>query len=787
MEALLATISRIITFFVSSFILLILVFVFFRFIKPIIDFYLLSGKVKEGKAVIEKPVVLQVFLPRGEEKDQPIFAEVLNTLHSLLWTKNKLGMSKKNFFSLEMVSLGPNIYFFIVVSEAYQKAAESQIYANYPNAEITVVDDYSKQISSSLVPACAEMKLKGQEILPLKTFESEDSPDPLGKIAGFLSRAGTNEQFWLQFSLYPESGKWWLRGWQSIFFNLRSRQEKKTKGAKGKLAQRLYRSKIRLVYWAKDKNTAETMLKGIIDIFKDTEGVNKLQKTKLLLPLKKNMFVNLYRSRIFEGKGFLLSPKEIATIYHLPSSETQAPNVPQTTSRKGAPPDKLPLEGQFSEEEVTIFGETSFRNENKKFGIKRADRQRHLYVIGKTGMGKSKLLEILLIEDLKHNKGLTLIDPHGESAETVIKYVPKSRIKDTIYFNPPDADFPIAFNILETTYDAQKKHIVTTGFISIFKKLFWAEWTPRMEQIARYTVMALLETPDSSILAVPKLLTDKDYRQKVINQIRDPIVKNFWTQEFMSWSDRFASEAIVPLLNKVGEFLSNPAIRNCVGQTQNALDFEKIINQNKIFIANLSKGQLSEENSALLGSMIITKMQEAALARAKVPEKERVDHYVYIDEFQNFATSAFNTILSEARKYRLNLTLAHQFTGQLEPEIMKSIFGNVSSVIAFRTGGEDSVILEKEFSPVFSAQDFLNLNFREMYLKLSIDTKTTQPFSGRTIDLESPKRDVSQEVIDFSRKNYGRPRHIIENEINQISGGAEVVKATSAKFEEPII
>jgi len=755
--------------------------------RPLINFYNFYRRFKKGEIGIKDPIILRIELPQTATFGCLSFAETLNTLHSLLFTKNKFGVSQKNFFSLEIVSIGPNIYFIIVTSKQYQRAIESQIYANYPNAEISFIRDYTGQIPEGLKPAFAELKLKYNEIFPLKIYDdqSEKKLDPLSKIAGFLSRSTSNEFFWLQIPLYPESNKWYLRGFSSIKNHLWP-QHKNQEQANNKLKQRLFRSRIRMIYWAKDENTADTMLKNIINIFKDFSGTNKFDKAKLPY-LKKKIFLDLYRARVFEGKGYLLAPNEITGLYHYSFSQENVPNIAKVTSRHATPPDKLPLAEQYGEDDLSVFGETNFRNEMKKFGIKRKDRRRHFYIIGKSGMGKSKMLELLISSDLRSGQGLTLIDPHGETAELMLKFIPKDRIKDTIYFNPSDRDFPIALNILESTKDVQRKHIITASFVAIFKKLFYDDWSPRMAQITRYSILAALESHDCSILTIPKLLTDKKFRQKIIAQIDDPIVKNFWTTEFLSWSDRFASEAIIPLLNKIGQFLSNPAIRNCVAQSNSAINFDKILNDGKIFIVNLSKGQLGDENSALLGAMIITKLQEAALSRASIPEESRKDHYLYIDEFQNFATSAFITILSEARKYHLNLTIAHQFLGQVDPEIRGAIFGNVSSLAAFRIGAEDSTLIEKEFNPVFKANDFLNLNFREMYLKLSIDGQTTQPFSAKTITLDVPGFDYASEVIDYSRKNYAQPRNMVETNISKVISGEEADRLTNVKFEEPII
>lgn len=733
--------------------------------------------------------ILQIRFPKNVQEPQKAMEAVLSSIHGLLRPSDRLFKSSP-LFSLELALINQHIYFYLVVPLEFRDAIKGQIFAAYPEAEIKQVDDYTT-IDANFKSAFTELKLAKSEVYPLKVY-SEFETDPFNKIAGILTEAGQDEQVWIQFVLKPASSKWWLRGWSSIkFVLLRSKEavleetELGRKGARQKLESPAFRGKIRIVYLSKDLQTARRKLANLLTTFKQFSGINTLKKPRLFL-FERDIFFDLYKLRNFWIGVSLFSISEIATIFHPPSSEGKVPYVVRTISKKAEPPETLPIKGSVSNKEVSIFGKTNFRDERHLFGIKREDRRRHVYIVGKTGVGKSKLLQILMISDIIEGYGLAFLDPHGDLAEEILAYVPKNRIDDIVYFNPTDQDFPIAFNPLETTYNTGEKHIVTTGFIAIFKKLFWQEWTPRMEQIIRYTVLALLESPNSSVLGITKMLVDKDYRQKIIQNIQDPVVKSFWTQEFISWSERYANEAIVPLLNKVGEFISNPMIRNTVGQIKNAFNLEEVLNENKILIVNLSRGLLGEENSALLGSMIVTKIQQSAFARAKIPQEERKDFYLYVDEFQNFATSAFTNILSEARKYRLNLTVAHQYIAQLTPEVQSTIFGNVGSLIIFHVGGEDAAILAKEFTPIFSTDDMLNLNIREMYIKMSIDGKTMEPFSARTIDVPKPEQDNSREVRDVSRNKYGRRRVVVEEEIAKWAQEIEI-EPKEGQFEEPLV
>jgi hypothetical protein len=469
----------------------------------------------------------------------------------------------------------------------------------------------------------------------------------------------------------------------------------------------------------------------------------------------------------------------LASLFHFPGEGLPIASVVKVLSKKAEPPQDLPKAQFLKDPEVSAFGLTNFRNEQLPFGIKRVDRRRHLYVIGKTGVGKSKLLQLLMLSDIKDGKGFAVLDPHGDLAEEILAYIPPERIDDVIYFNPADEENPVAFNPLEAVQPEYKQQVVT-GFVSIFKKLFAFDWTSRLEHMLRYTTLALLDTKGSTIVDIVKLLTDKSFRQEVVAQIQDPVVKNFWTHEFATWNEKFDNEAIVPLLNKVGEFVSSPQIRRTIGQPKSSFNFHEIMDKQKILIMNLSSGKIGEDNAALLGSMIVTHIQQAAMARARLPEEQRKDFYLYVDEFQNFATSSFSQILSEARKYRLCLTVAHQYIGQISEEIRKTVLGNIGSMIVFRAGSEDAQILASELAPVFTAEDMLNLDMRDMYLKISIDGKTSPPFSGRTIDFPQPEQDLSQEVIVRSRAKFATPKDKMVDE-------SDVWKQKEASLKEEIL
>lgn len=426
------------------------------------------------------------------------------------------------------------------------------------------------------------------------------------------------------------------------------------------------------------------------------------------------------------------------------------------------------------ESHITYFAQTNFRNAMRKFGIKTDDRRRHTYVIGKTGMGKSTLLENMILSDIYAGHGCCYVDPHGDTAEKLINYIPSWRINDVVYFCPSDVNHPIGFNILESI-DPENRHLVASSLMSVFKKIWENVWSARMEYILNNTVLALLETPGTTLLGINRMLSDRDYRLEIVKNVKDPIVKQFWVQEFAAYDAKFASEAVAPIQNKIGQFISSSIIRNIVAQSKSTIDLRQIMDQEKILIINLSKGRVGEDAMRLLGGMLITKMQVAGMERVNIPEKDRKDFYLYVDEFQNFAVESFASILSEARKYRLNLIMAHQYIAQLSEPVRDAVFGNVGTIISFRVGSPDALFLEPEFMPRFTAEDLINLPKAGIYLKLMIDGVSSQPFSAFTLPPIAEVTDSAQKVIEQSRERYAGNRQMIEERVSIWSGFGDSV------------
>ncbi len=441
-------------------------------------------------------------------------------------------------------------------------------------------------------------------------------------------------------------------------------------------------------------------------------------------------------------------------------------------------------------EKVTYFAETDSRNKRVKFGIKTKDRARHMYVIGKTGMGKSTLLENMAIQDIQNGEGLAFIDPHGKTAELLLEYVPPERMKDVLYFAPFDLEYPVSFNVMEDV-GPEKRHLVVSGLMSTFKKIWEDAWSARMEYILTNTILALLEFPGATLLGVNRMLSDKEFRKTVVDNIKDPSVKSFWVDEFAKYTDKFAAEATPAIQNKVGQFTSNPLIRNIVGQEKSSFDIRKIMDEKKILIINLSKGRVGETNAMLLGSMLVTKIYLAAMSRADIQEKELKklpNFYLYVDEFQSFANESFANILSEARKYKLNLTITHQYIEQMPEEVRAAVFGNVGTMVTFRVGAFDAEVLEKEFAPQFTAEDLVNLGIFQIYLKLMIDGASSTPFSGATLPpFPEPVISYKREIIEESRKQFAHPRAVVEDLIQKwFTSNHKTVSPPTPKTFSPV-
>lgn len=723
------------------------------------------------------PVLLHIKVPQENSKGPIAMESVFDGIGELF-------RHTKTTIAFEIVIRDGFLYFFVACQRSDIDLIRGQLYSQYPHLELAEVADYSGVFSVS--STVATVRLERPDVYPIKTYKGLET-DFLTNLSGLATSVGKNELLAMQIIIQPmntEAATYKLKemvhsSWRGTMRKNSSLREELEQNESQKLNKTLFRTTMRIA--ANGPAKSDAMVTSVAALFKLLDNTN-LNTLKLWKKNNQTQSGIAYSSRQEAPKQFRLSSEELATLFHLPYAGASIAQVAVSKIKTAEPPINLPVKPH-----VVPFAVTNFRGVATEFGIKREDRRKHLYIIGKTGVGKSKLIELLALADIKEGKGCVVMDPHGDLAEELLRYIPRERLYDVIYFNPSDTEYPMSFNPLEGVGSFEFRQNVVAGFIAIFKKLFAFTWSQRLEHVLRYTTLALLDVPGSTVLGIPKMLSDIRYRQMIVEQIQDPLVKKFWTTEFSSWNDQYAGEAITPIINKVGQFIANPIIRNIVGQSKSSIKIDDIINNEKILIANFAIGKLGEENSALLGAMFITKLWQAAVARSAIAEEDRKDTFLYVDEFQNFATSAFANILSEARKYKLNLTVAHQYMSQLPDEVRSTIFGNIGSIISFRVGGEDATVLEKEYTPTFTPEDIMNLDMRNFYIKMTVDGQTARPFSGKTIDFPKPDNDLIHDVIRISRERLARTKKEVEEEINQTENIIPQPEAKAEAFSEPII
>ncbi len=759
-------------------------------------------------------VVLRILVPKNNEKTPLAAEQMFSAIHGIYRAENPY----QEYISFEIAARDKYIYFYVCTPTHLKDFVTGQIYAQYPTAEINEVDDYTLEEaehvnSGSAKVAGTEISLTNNDVFPIKSFLNFEV-DPLSAITSVLSKIERDEQIWMQIMVKPVPDDWQSKGMKhikavksgtvkgknlsEIFWGTVARslsaifttimtgttpesargvkaeetklsgtEEAGLKGIETKVTKLGFGTKIRLLSVAPNENTARAKITEIVSAFKQFNLLNMNGFKSGSLNTSPTAWAD-YAHRLFIDEGYVLNTEELASIYHLPSITVATPNIVWAGSKKGEPPANLPIEENVDPQDLTIFGQTDFRHLKHKFGIKIPDRRYHMYVIGKTGTGKSTLLENMAIDDIREGRGIAVVDPHGDLINHIIEYIPEERIKDVVIFSPADRNYPVAFNPLENV-DPDLKNIIASGVVGIFKKIFGESWGPRLEYILRNTVLALLDVPNSTMLGVTRLLVDKSYRDKVVTQITDPVIKDFFVNEYEQYDPKFRTEAIAPIQNKVGQFLSSSTIRNIIGQPKSTINIEEIMNTGKIFLVNLSTGEIGEDASALLGSLMITKIQLTAMRRASIKEEDRRDFYLYVDEFQNFATESFATILSEARKYHLNLIMAHQYVAQMIEPVRDAVIGNVGTIITFRVGSPDADFLQSEFMPIFEANDLINLDNYHVYVKMSIDSVTSPAFSAKTLPRSATKFNNVEKIIEFSRKTYSKNREYVEAQIGQIA------------------
>lgn len=770
--------------------------------------------------------LLVLEIPKTNDKKELAAEQLFASLHGILRDKGELKISggAQEHLSFEVASVNGQIRFYAWVPKNVRSFVESQIYSQYPSVQIREAEeDYVAHERDHSVVHTAEIVLTDHEVLPIKTFQSFEV-DPLAGITGTLAKLEkTGEELWVQILVRPIADEWhkqseaWISatkggkkggsglvGWfGGAFEALWKPPEEQAKAAAPEISERSktriseaekkatklgYQVRIRLAYLGESQINARQRMQAIVGTFKQYNSTN-LNGFKIANASFKKEDLAVYRARAFGSRGFILNIEELASVYHLPHTNVETPNIVWASSKTAEPPAKLPvLTGEPSiDENISAFGLTDFRGIHHQFGMLRGDRSRHAYIIGQTGAGKSGLLELFALSDIFHGQGYAIIDPHGDFAVNNMRFIPGSRLEDVVYFNPADTAYPLGFNPLEVINVNQKTN-VSSEVIGVLKRMFGESWGPRLEYILRYTILALLDRPSTTMLDITRMLTDKKFRNETLGYCKDTVVLNFWKIEFASWNDKFQAEAIAPVLNKVGAFTANPVIRNIIGQPKSTFNVRKIMDEGKILIVNLSKGLIGEDNAAILGAFLVTKIQLAAMSRSDIPNiADRRPFYLYVDEFQNFATDSFATILSEARKYALNLTVANQYISQMTDTVRDAVFGNVGTIISFRVSPDDAPLLAKQFEPQFEAGDLLQMHNRNFVINMVINGEKAPAFSAKTLALPPAQDDNTGYIIEHTRRLYSRSRAEVEQEIEDaIKPPVELKPAPKSPTQEKI-
>jgi len=716
---------------------------------------------------MKDPVYLHVRNP----KDDEIGVESTTQIFSAL-LPNYFGMFKRLVgkipltVSFEIYLLDQKIYFYIVVPREHQTLIASLMASSYPRSVVTETTDPMGMLMKGKNQEVGEMVLSKSYHYPLKTYKDFSEVDPIASVVGYLAKQ-LDVNIGVQMLITPASFSWQSH---AISASQPKVNADGTTSKEGTVSASAVAEKtgfqggktLMRILVASDTVATLPYLQSVVGTYGTfSSGDGNQLKLKRPLLRKKRLLSRMHSrtTSLLERKNQILNAQELATLWHPPGKLLSGiKNISWGKTLAGEPPENIPTAINVTDEEkktINFFGATEFKNQNTIFGIKDVDRRKHVYIMGKTGAGKSTLIANMAIDDIRKDRGIGIIDPHGDLTEQILDYIPKRRMNDVVYLEPFDTERPFSLNVLEIK-NKQHKDLIASGIVGIFSKIYADSWGPRLEYILRNTIFSLLEIPGATLIDALRILSEKEYRNKVVPMITDPVIRNFWDNEFDKMTDKLRVEAISPIQNKIGQFVSSKMIRNIIGSPKSTIDLEEIINGKKILLLNLSQGKLGEDNASLLGAMIITQIQLAAMNRAFMKEEDRQDFFLYVDEFQNFATSSFIKILSEARKYRLAITLANQYIDQLDVTIQKAIFGNAGTLISFVTGAGDAALLQQEYAGIYTQNDLVSLGKHEIVLKLCIDGMSSNPFPAKTLPPPSLKNDNRDTVVRLSKERYGR-------------------------------
>jgi hypothetical protein len=712
-------------------------------------------------------VVLEIKTSRTGQESPEAMMLFLASLANIKNHRNLLFRKIEHPISLEVALLKQTIHFFVTVPKQYQPFIESQLLAQYPKALIAELksDPITANFKETDALQVGRMQIQSSYVYPLKTFHDFKEVDPMSPLLGLFAKLNAEDEVLVQFLLVPVGNSWQKKAQKML-------EHKPAKDEEDPLLLSMYSKqiadkinyggfKVGIKILAKSQNPSLIELIAATFITYNKVNGNNLKLQKPFFYQRKKFIASMLgRTRDYVYKYMILNTAEVASMCHFPNEKLATiRNISWTRTILSDAPENLPVPFDLTEEEksqINFFAKTDYKNRQATFGIYKEDRRKHLYVIGKTGTGKSTFIANMAINDMRNGEGMAIIDPHGDLSTTLLDYIPSFRVNDVVYLDPSDLENSFHINPLEIENTYQKE-LVSSGIVSIFYKLYGNSWGPRLEYVLRNTILTLLEIPDSTLLMVPEMLTKPEFRQKVVPLLTDDVLRNFWVNEFEKMPMRLREETISPILNKVGQFLASQVIRNIVGSPKSTVNLERCMNEGKIVILNLSQGKIGEDNSALLGAMLITKLQIAAMNRVNVAEADRKDFYLYVDEFQNFATSSFVKILSEARKYRLNLILANQYIGQINEDVRLAIFGNAGTMLSFVVGAGDAPYLAKEFGERFKQEDILSLGNYQIIAKMCIQGLTSTPFMGYSLPLPQSKTQNKEKAIRISQERYCKP------------------------------
>ncbi len=695
-------------------------------------------------------------------------------LHSQWWYHLA---QRDEHLSFEIIVWNQTVYFLFHVPERLSEYLKNLVVASYPEVLVTLLPDdpLDELILRHSGPPqenkpeyflnTGTLRLKHHQYLPLRTFVDLKDVDSLSALLSTLSACEPEDRIVVQIIL-SNDGDGWKHAGQAQLVQTRTGGSTHPQQSliERKLSTHGLRTGIKVAVSSTSRERSQLLLESIAATLQTTsqsEGnMLVMQKSYLF----KNRFLRSMKARSFAyTPNQHLSLEELATLFHLPSNKVaHLANIAWGKTLFSQPPENLPVVTRETtpeaKHEINVFAETRYKNALMKYGLKRSDRRRHFYVIGKTGTGKSTMLANMAINDLKNDEGMCVIDPHGDLVETILNYIPSRRINDVVYFDPADPERTVKINLFEGE-NVVHRELIASGIVSIFQKLYAYSWGPRLEYILRNALLTLLKSPQARMSDITDLLTNPKFRAKVVETLDDPILKNFWVNEFDAMQDRQRNEAVAPILNKVGQFVSSPLIRDVVNAHKSSFSIEDIMSEGKILLVNLSQGKLGEDNATLLGAMLITKIQLAAMGRVNQPEEERRDFYLYVDEFQNFATQSFNKILSEARKYRLNLILANQYIAQIPEDVQKAIFGNCGSMASFVMGADDASAFNREYAGKYTPEDLVSLGRYQVINKISIDNIVSLPFTANTLPLAKSSNQNRDKVIRVSRERWATKKN----------------------------